>query len=66
MAEHYLIPAGETRVEITVVNSRFIATAAPVFSVEEARAFVARSLTGGARASAIFWLGSHCMSRYSR
>jgi uncharacterized YigZ family protein len=38
----YLIPAQETRVEITVVNSRFIATAAPVFSVDEAKAFIAR------------------------
>jgi len=38
----YLIPARETRIEIMVVNSRFIATAAPVFTVEAARAFVAR------------------------
>jgi uncharacterized YigZ family protein len=38
----HLIPAGETRVETRVANSRFIATAAPVFSVEEAKAFVAR------------------------
>lgn len=37
-----LIPAAETRVEMKVSNSRFIATAAPVFSVEEARAFVGR------------------------
>ncbi len=40
--KRYRIPARETRVEITVVNSRFIATAAPVFTVEEAKAFVAR------------------------
>jgi uncharacterized YigZ family protein len=40
--EHYLIPAREARIEIRVVNSRFIATAAPVFSVEEGRAFIAR------------------------
>ena len=40
--ERYPIPAAETRVEIQVLNSRFIATAAPVFSVDEARAFVAR------------------------
>jgi uncharacterized YigZ family protein len=40
--ESYPIPAKETRVEITVVNSRFIATAAPTFTVEEAKAFVAR------------------------
>ena len=38
----YLIPAEQTRAEIIVVNSRFIATAAPVFSVDEAKAFVAR------------------------
>jgi uncharacterized YigZ family protein len=38
----YPIPAEETRTEIQVLNSRFIATVAPVFSVEEARAFVAR------------------------
>jgi uncharacterized YigZ family protein len=40
--KHLLIPAREMRVEIQVLNSRFIATAAPVFSVEEARAFIAR------------------------
>lgn len=38
----YPIPAREARIEIRVKNSRFIATAAPVFSVDEARAFVAR------------------------
>jgi uncharacterized YigZ family protein len=38
----YPIPARETRAEITVVNSRFIATATPVFSVDEAKAFIAR------------------------
>ncbi len=37
-----LIPATETRVELTVVNSRFIATIAPAFTVDEARAFVGR------------------------
>ncbi len=42
MINRYFIPACETRVEIVVVNSRFIATAAPVFSVDEAKAFVAR------------------------
>jgi uncharacterized YigZ family protein len=41
MVPRYPIPAKETRVEIRVRNSRFIATAAPVFSVEEAKAFVA-------------------------
>lgn len=39
--ERYPIPAREVRVEIEVLNSRFIATAAPVLSVEEAKAFVA-------------------------
>ena len=38
----YQIPAVETQVEIRVLNSRFIATIAPVFSVEEAKGFVAR------------------------
>jgi uncharacterized YigZ family protein len=42
MPTRYPIPAAETRTEIEVKNSRFIATAAPVFSVEEAKAFVAR------------------------
>jgi uncharacterized YigZ family protein len=37
-----LIPAGEARAEIAVTRSRFIATAGPVFTVDEARAFVAR------------------------
>jgi uncharacterized YigZ family protein len=37
-----LIPAREARTEIRVVNSRFIATIAPVFNVEEARAFIER------------------------
>lgn len=37
-----LIPAAETRVELRVSNSRFIATIAPVFTVEEARAFIGR------------------------
>ncbi len=40
--KRYPIPAGESRAEIRVSNSRFIATLAPVFSVEEARAFIAR------------------------
>ena len=38
----YPIPARETRIEMRVVNSRFIATAAPVFTVEEAKDFVSR------------------------
>lgn len=37
-----LIPAGEHQTEITVVNSRFITSVAPAFSVEEAREFIAR------------------------
>ncbi len=37
-----LIPAEKARVEFRVTNSRFIATAAPVFSVEEAREFIER------------------------
>jgi uncharacterized YigZ family protein len=36
-----LLPARKTRSEIIVVNSRFIATLAPVFSVDEAREFIA-------------------------
>lgn len=42
MADRYPIPAGEARTEEIVVNSRFIASAAPVFSVEEAKAFIER------------------------
>lgn len=38
----YLVPAQETRTEIQVLNSRFIATAGPVFTVDAAKAFVAR------------------------
>jgi uncharacterized YigZ family protein len=38
----YPIPAREARAEITVVNSRFIASAAPVFSVDEAKEFIGR------------------------
>lgn len=38
----YPIPAQETRTEIEVLRSRFIATLAPVFSVEEAREFIGR------------------------
>jgi uncharacterized YigZ family protein len=40
--KRYTIPAKETRIEIKVVNSRFIATVAPVFSVDAAKAFIAR------------------------
>lgn len=38
----YPIPAGEARAEIEVKRSRFIATAVPAFTVEEARAFISR------------------------
>jgi len=40
--ERYPIPAEETQIEIVVVNSRFIVTIAPVFTVQEAKAFIAR------------------------
>ena len=40
--KEYSIPLVEIRHEHVVVNSRFIATLAPAFSVEEARAFIAR------------------------
>ena len=42
MPKTYLTPLHEIRCEQVVVNSRFVATLAPVFSVEEARAFIAR------------------------
>lgn len=40
--KRYPIPAREVRTEIQVLNSRFIATVAPVFSVDEAKDFVTR------------------------
>ncbi|MCC6148191.1 MAG: YigZ family protein [Anaerolineaceae bacterium] len=42
MPKPYPIPAQETRCETRVSNSRFIATVAPAFSVEQARAFIER------------------------
>lgn len=42
MTKRYPIPAQETRTEIEVERSRFIATMAPVFSVDEARTFIQR------------------------
>lgn len=42
MSKTYAIPLTEIRREHVVVNSRFIATLAPVFSIDEARAFVGR------------------------
>ncbi|MDX9991694.1 MAG: YigZ family protein [Anaerolineales bacterium] len=38
----YLLPAQEIRRELTVVNSRFIATLAPIANAGEARAFIKR------------------------
>ena len=38
--KRYIIPARESRNEIIVVNSRFIATIAPVFNVDEAKIFI--------------------------
>jgi len=40
--KRYPVPAKEIRREIIVVNSRFIATLAPAFTVEQAKAFIAR------------------------
>jgi len=40
--EPYTIPAGEARAEINVLNSRFIASAAPSPTVDQAREFIAR------------------------
>lgn len=42
MATRYPIPAEEARTEIEIKKSRFIATAVPVFSAEEAKAFIKR------------------------
>ena len=42
LMKKYHIPLYEVRREQVVVNSRFIATLAPVFTSEEARAFIAR------------------------
>jgi uncharacterized YigZ family protein len=41
-SERRVIPAREARSEIKVLNSRFIATAAPAFTVDEAKALIAR------------------------
>jgi putative IMPACT (imprinted ancient) family translation regulator len=43
--KRYTIPAQETRTEITVINSRFIATIKPVFKVSEAKVFIKRMKT---------------------
>jgi uncharacterized YigZ family protein len=42
MPAAYLIPAEEIRREVTIVNSRFIATLAPIASTDEARVFIKR------------------------
>ena len=42
MSKNYLVPLAQIRREQTVVNSRFIATLAPAFSIDEARAFMKR------------------------
>ena len=42
MSQAYDIPLREIRREHAVLNSRFISTIAPVFSSDEARAFIAR------------------------
>lgn len=42
MSKPYLVPLREIRQELTVVNSRFLATLAPVATIDEARAFLAR------------------------
>ena len=42
MTKDYFVPLNEIRCEHVVVNSRFIATLAPAFSVDEARAFITR------------------------
>ncbi len=41
MSEMQLIPARRTETEFTELNSRFIASASPAFSVEEAKEFIA-------------------------
>lgn len=42
MSKNYFVPLHEIRQEQTVVNSRFIATLAPVSTIDEARAFLTR------------------------
>jgi uncharacterized YigZ family protein len=42
MMKRYPVPAEEIQRELVVVNSRFIASLAPVFSVEEAKNFIIR------------------------
>lgn len=40
MTDQRIIPASQAQAEIRISNSTFIATAGPVFSVEEAKAFI--------------------------
>jgi len=42
MNKPYLVPLAEIRREYVVMNSRFISTLAPAFSIDEARAFMSR------------------------
>lgn len=42
MPSSYSVPLREIRREHVIVNSHFVATLAPVFSIEEARTFIAR------------------------
>lgn len=42
MSKTYSVPLTEIRRELMVVNSRFISPIAPAFSIDEARAFMAR------------------------
>lgn len=42
MSKDYLVPLNEIRRELIIVNSRFIATLAPVPRIEAARAFLSR------------------------
>lgn len=42
MHRPYAVPLSELRRELVVLNSRFIATLAPAFNIEEARAFMGR------------------------
>ena len=41
-SQSYPIPSAETQAEIEILNSRFLATITPVFSVEEAKSFIRR------------------------
>jgi uncharacterized YigZ family protein len=42
MTKTYLVPLTEIRRELAVMNSKFISTLAPAFSIDEARSFMAR------------------------